>query len=149
MIKPEEKKTPVVAAAAPAAKVEAPKAAAPAVKAEPAKKVEAKKPAAKKPAAKKAAPKVAAKKAAPKAAAKKPAAKKAPAKKAAAPKAAAKTEDVIVLQLGGAEWNVADVKAKVLAAAGKKTAKKVEIYVKPEDGKAYFVVDGKGGAVEL
>lgn len=145
MIKPEEKKTPVVTAAAPAVKVEAPKAAAPAVKAEPAKKVEAKKPA-----AKKAAPKAAAKKAAPKAAAKKPAAKKAPAKKAAAPKAAAaKAEDVVVLQLGGAEWNVADIKAKVLAAAGKKTAKKVEIYVKPEDGKVYFVVDGKGGAVEL
>ena len=54
-----------------------------------------------------------------------------------------------MLQLGGAEWNVADIKAQVLAASGKKTAKKVEIYVKPEDGKAYFVVDGKDGAVDL
>ncbi len=60
-----------------------------------------------------------------------------------------KSEDVVVLQMGGAEWKLADIKAKVLAAAGKKSAKKVEIYVKPEDGKAYFVVDGKDGAVEL
>ena len=139
MTKPEEKKTPVAAPAA--VKAEAPKAAEPAKKAAAPKKAAAKKPAAKKAAA----PKAAAKKAP----AKKAAAKKPAAKKAAAPKAAPKAGEVVVLQLGGAEWNLADVKAKVLAAAGKKTAKAVEIYVKPEDGKAYFVVDGKDGAVEL
>ncbi len=119
----------VAAPAVTAAKVEAPKA--PAVKAEPAKKE---------------APKAAAKKApAKKAAAKKPAAKKAAAKKPAAKKAAAKVEEIVV-QFGGREWNLEEVKAKVAAASGKKNAK---IYIKPEEGKAYFVVGGKDGAVEL
>ncbi len=123
MTKSEEKKTPV-AAEAPAVKAEAP----------------AKKPATKRAAAAKKAP--AAKKTA--------AAKKAPAeKKPATRRASAKAADVVVLQMGGAEWNMADLKAKALAAAGKKSAKKVELYVKPEEGKVYFVVDGQDGAVEL
>ena len=120
----------VAAPAAAPAKVEAPKAA-PA-----AKKPAAKKAAAKKPAAKKAAP-------AKKAAATKPAAKKTTAKKAAPAK---KTEEIFVEYAGGG-WNLADIKAKVAKVA--KGAKSVTIYVKPEDGKAYYVADGKDGAVEL
>ncbi len=133
MNKPEEKKAPVVAAAPAAVKAEAPKAAEPAKKAAP-----AKKPAAKKTTAKKAA---APKKAA---AAQKPAAKKAaPAKKAAA------AEDIFV-EFGGDQWSVAEIKAKVQAALGKKTAKNVAVYVKPEERKAYITVDGEDkGSVEL
>lgn len=135
MLKPVEPKKEAVKAATPAvsaAKVEAPKAA-PAVKAEPAKKEAAKKPAAKKAAA----PKAAAKKApAKKAAAKKPAAKKAPAKKAAP------ATEKIIIQFGGAEWDLADIKAKV----GKKNA---TIYVKPEEGMAYYVAGKDGGSVAL
>ena len=119
----------VAAPAVAPAKVEAPKAA-PAAKKPAAKKAAAKKPAAKKAAAKKAPAK--------KAAAKKPAAKK------AAP--AKKTEEIFVEYAGGG-WNLADIKAKVAKAA--KGAKSVTIYVKPEDGKAYYVADGKDGAVEL
>lgn len=129
-------------------KKEAVKAAAPAVApAEPAAKAEpAKKPAAKKAPAKKAAAKKAA---APKAAAKKaPAAKKTAAKKAPATRRTAtrKTEEIFVEYAGGG-WNLADIKAKVAEAA--KGAKNVTIYVKPEDGKAYYVADGQDGAVEL
>ena len=113
----------VAAPATPAAKVEAPKAA----------------PAAKKPAAKKTAAK--------KPAAKKAAAKKPAAKKAAAPKAAAKKTEEVFVEYAGGGWNLADIKAKVAKAA--KGAKSVTIYVKPEDGKAYYVADGKDGAVEL
>lgn len=109
-----------------AAKVEAPKA----VKAE-APKAAAKKAPAKKPAAKKAP-------------AKKAAAKKAPAKKAAP---AAKAEDIFAVQFAGGEWTMADLKAKAVAASGKKTAKKVAIYVKPEEGKAYCVINDKDEVV--
>lgn len=118
----EEKKTPVV-------KPAEVKAAPAAVKAE----------------APKEAPKAAAKAPAKKAAAKKPAAKKTTAKKATTKKAAAKVEEIVV-QFGGQEWNLDDIKAKVAAASGKKNAK---IYVKPEEGKAYYVVGKKDGAVEL
>lgn len=134
MIKPVEPKKEAVKVEAVPAKVEAPAA----VKAESAKKAAApKKTAAKKAPAKKAA------------APKKAAAKKAPAaKKPAAGKAAKKGEDVIV-QFNGANWSVADVKAKVAAAAGK-GAKNVSIYVNVVEGVAYYTVDGKdGGSVAL
>lgn len=114
-----------------AVKVEAPAAVKPEAAA-PAKKAPAKKPAAKKAPAKKAV------------------AKKAPAKKAApAKEPAAKAGEEFVIQFGGAEWTVADIKAKVLAAAGAKRARNVQVYVKPEDRKAYYVIGKKSGAVEL
>lgn len=113
-----------------AAKVEAPKAAAPAAKAE---------------SAKKEAPKAAAKKAV----AKKAPAKKAPAKKAAAPKAAAAKKVEVLVQGAGGEWKMADIEKKVVAAAGK-SVKNLTIYVKPEEGMAYYVADGEsGGSVQL
>ncbi len=128
------KKEAVKAVAPAAAKVEAPKAAAPAAKAESAKKETVKKAPAKKTAAKK------------------PAAKKAPAKKAAtkktATKAAAKKVEVLV-QGAGKEWKMADIEKKVVAAAGK-GVKNLTVYVKPEEGMAYYVADGEGGgSVEL
>lgn len=122
----EEKKTPVVkpaeVKAAPAVKAEAPKEAPKAAAKAPAKKAAAKKPAAKKPAA-----------------------KKTTAKKATTKKAAVKAEEIVV-QFGGQEWNLDAIKAKVAAASGKKNA---TIYIKPEEGKAYYVVGKKDGAVEL
>ena len=111
-----------------------------------AKKTTAKKTAAKKPAAKKTAAK---KPAAKKTAAKKPAAKKTAAKKTAAKK---KTNNVYV-EFAGNKFNVEKiekaVKADYTKKSGKKTMTSVNIYVKPEDGKAYYVIDRKKGDVAL
>ncbi len=92
-----------------------------------------------------------AKKAAPakKTAAKKPAAKKTAAKKTAAKK---KTNNVYV-EFAGNKFNVEKiqkaVKADYTKKSGKKTMTTVNIYVKPEDGKAYYVIDRKKGDVAL
>ena len=87
-------------------------------------------------------------KAAPKAAEKKPAAKTAE-KKAAAPKAAAAKAPAVkvVLEFQGRQVSADDILAAVMAKAGK--AKTVEVYVKPEDGAAYYVADGEAGKVEF
>lgn len=87
--------------------------------------------------------KVAEKKPAPKKTAK-AAEKKPAAKKPAAPKAAAVK---VVLEYRGRQVNTEDILSAVMAKAGK--AKNVEIYVKPEDGAAYYVADGKNGKVEF
>ena len=103
---------------------------------------EKKAPAAKKPAEKKAA---AAKKPAEKkaAAAKKPAEKKAVAKKPAAKKtAAAAVDSKVVIQAMGSEVNTAELIAKATKASGAKTVKKVDVYVRPEVNKVYYVVNG-------
>lgn len=94
----------------------------------------------KKPAEKKAAP---AKKAA---TAKKPAAKKA-AKKPAAKKVAIAPK-TFVIQAAGNEIAYAEIVKKVNKAV-EAGAKKLEIYVKPEENKAYFVSDKNSGAVDL
>lgn len=104
---------------------------------------EEKKTAAKKPAEKKA---TAAKKPAEKkaAAAKKPAEKKATAaKKPAAKKtAAAAVDSKVVIQAMGSEVNTAELIAKATKASGAKTVKKVDVYVRPEVNKVYYVVNG-------
>lgn len=109
---------------------------------------EAAAPAEEKKAAKKAAaPKKAAatkKAAAPKAAAKKPAAKK-----AAAPRAAKKPAATVYVQYLGAELTTDDIIAKAVADAGAASAKKVDVYVKPEENKVYYVIDGKEGSFFL
>ncbi len=93
-----------------------------------------------------------------KAAAKKEVAKKeaAPAeKKAPAKKAAAKAETVISVQFGGNEVVIATVEEKVKAqvvAEGLKASaiKSLNIYVKPEENAAYYVVNGDvTGRVDL
>lgn len=70
---------------------------------------------------------------------KKPAAKKTATAKAPAVK--------LFVEYQGVQVSQEDIVAAVMAAAGK--AKSVEIYVKPEDGAAYYVADGESGKVEF
>lgn len=82
-----------------------------------------------------------------KAAAPKKSAKKAPAKKKAAEKAAEKVEEVCV-QFEGREVSVKDVveKAKqdyIADGHRESSIKSVRVYIKPEDCKAYYVVNDK------
>ena len=94
-----------------------------------------------------------------KAAAKKPAVKKAATKKTAekkataakAPKAAAKTAAVkVVLEYKGLQISQDDIVAAVKADWKGAAIKTLEIYVKPEDAAAYYVVNGnEGGKVTL
>ena len=97
-----------------------------------------------------------------KAPAKKEAVKKAPAKKAAttekkapAKKAAAKAETVITLEFGEYTANMATVEEKVKAqfvADGNKESaiKSLNIYVKPFENSAYYVINGDvTGRVDL
>lgn len=84
----------------------------------------------------------------------KTAAKKTTAKASAKPvKAAADKKVNTFLQFGGHEYDVDEVIEKVKAAAaadtGKKTFKSLDIYVKPEENVAYYVVNGKPGSVQL
>lgn len=67
---------------------------------------------------------------------------------------AAKTEE-IYLQAGGVEWNVTDCKERAVAAfvaEGHKASavKKLAVYLKPEEGKAYYVInDSENGSIDL
>ena len=121
-----------------------------AVKAEPAKAVEAAKNVEKKTEEKKA---VAKAEPAKKEAAKKPAAKKAAPKKAAAKKEEMKPE--IYVQFANQESVLADVVEKVknqFVAEGNKASsiKTLQVYLKPEDYSAYYVINGKvDGRVDL
>ena len=82
-------------------------------------------------------------------------AKKAPAKKAPAKKAAAKAETVITLEFGDYTAVMANVEEKVKAqyvAEGHKASsiKSLNIYVKPFENAAYYVVNGDvTGRVDL
>lgn len=69
-------------------------------------------------------------------AAKKPAAKKPAAKKPAAP------ESKVVVQFGGSEVNTDELIEKAKIASEVKSIKKVDVYVKPEVNKVYYVVNG-------
>ncbi len=90
----------------------------------------------------------------PKASAKKPAVKKAAAKKEPAAKKAAapRAGEEIIIQAGGGEWSVADLKAKALAAnaaAGHRATKNMVFYVKPEERKVYYVAGKNTGSVDF
>ena len=129
-----EKKV-VETAAAPVEEKKAPEKKAPAKKAPAAKAAAAKKPAEKKAVAKKPAAK--------KPAAKKPAAKKPAAKKPAAKKtAAAAVDSKVVIQAMGSEVSTADLIAKATKASGVKKADKVDIYIRPDVNRVYYVVNG-------
>ena len=84
-----------------------------------------------------------------------PVVEKAPAKKAPAKKAAAKAETVITLEFGDYTAVMADLEAKVKAqivAEGVKASaiKSLNIYLKPFENKAYYVVNGDvTGSVEM
>ncbi|MCI5794462.1 MAG: DUF6465 family protein [Ruminococcus sp.] len=67
---------------------------------------------------------------------KKPAAKKPAAKKPAAP------ESKVVVQFGGSEVNTDELVEKAKIASEIKSIKKVDVYVKPEVNKVYYVVNG-------
>ncbi len=67
---------------------------------------------------------------------KKPAAKKPAAKKPAAP------ESKVVVQFGGSEVNTDELVEKAKIASEVKSIKKVDVYVKPEVNKVYYVVNG-------
>lgn len=80
--------------------------------------------------------------------------KKAPAKKPArkaAPARAKKTEPVVILQYDNNDYPVADIQAKAEAAFkeenGRKAISEMNLYIKPEEGKAYYVV--KSGKTEI
>ena len=70
---------------------------------------------------------------------KKPAAKKTTATKATMPK--------VFVEYQGIQVSLDDILAAVQAAAGK--AKTIEVYVKPEDGAAYYVAGEESGKVEF
>ncbi|WP_294752035.1 DUF6465 family protein [uncultured Ruminococcus sp.] len=129
-----EKKV-VDTAAAPVEEKKAPAAKAAAAKKPAEKKAVAKKPAAKKAPAKKPAAKKPAEK---KAVAKKPAAKKPAAKKTAA----AAVDSKVVIQAMGSEVSTADLIAKATKASGVKKADKVDIYIRPDVNRVYYVVNG-------
>ena len=70
-------------------------------------------------------------------------------------KAAVQKVEEVYLQAGGCEWNVSDCKERAVAAFvadGHKASsvKKLVICLKPEEGKAYYVInDSENGSVEL
>ena len=80
--------------------------------------------------------------------------KKAAAAKKTPAKTAKKVEE-IYLQAGGAEWNVSECRERAVAAFVEKghrasSVKKLVIYLKPEEGKAYYVVnDDESGSFDL
>ena len=134
-----------VKTAAPVAPAPAPVAPAPAAPAE--KKEAEKKPVEKKPVEKKPIEKKPAEK---KPVEKKPVAK---AEKPAVKKASAKAEK-LVIQFADKEYDYADIIEKCKAAYKgdtKKQIKTIDVYVKPEESKAYYVVNGKaeGAFIEL
>lgn len=68
--------------------------------------------------------------------------------------AAKKIEEVYV-QFGGMEWNLDQLKAQAkeayVAEGGKASGiKQLNLYVKPEEGKAYYVINGsQAGSIAL
>lgn len=76
-----------------------------------------------------------------------------------AKKTTSEVKPSVFVQYQGMEYSDADIMSKVVAAweaEGKKASaiKRVKLYVKPEDGKAYYVINerlknGSTGAVEL
>ena len=81
------------------------------------------------------------------------------AKKATAKKSTVEVKADVFVQFGGQEFSEKEIMSKVLEAweaEGKKPAaiKRAKLYVKPEDGKAYYVINeglktGSTGAVDL
>ncbi len=59
----------------------------------------------------------------------------------------------VFVQYAGREYNsdeiLAKIKETILAETGKKTFKSLDVYIKPEDSVAYYVVNGKPGSISL
>lgn len=81
--------------------------------------------------------------------------KTAKAKKQPAAKAAPQKTEELFVQFGSGEWNISELAERAKAAylaEGHRAAsiKKFCLYIKPEDGKAYYVVNDKAaGSIEL
>lgn len=77
--------------------------------------------------------------------AEKPAAKKAAAPKTAKPATAKKTESTVnvYIQQNGAEITTAALIEKAKADAAVKSAKNIDIYIRPEINTVYYVIDGE------
>lgn len=90
---------------------------------------------------------------------KKPAAKKAPAKKEEAPaekavkKAPEKDTAKLFIEFGGNKFAADEIVEKCKAAYkadnSRKQVRSIEVYVKPEDNKAYYVVNGKADGLYI
>lgn len=90
---------------------------------------------------------------------KKPAAKKAPAKKEEAPaekavkKAPEKNTAKLFIEFGGNKFAADEIVEKCKAAYkadnSRKQVRSIEVYVKPEDNKAYYVVNGKADGLYI
>ncbi len=65
--------------------------------------------------------------------------------KKVAEKKAAKAKAVVKVQFAGSEFDVAEIVNKAVALAGKE----VQVYIKPEDGKVYFVSAENSGDFDL
>lgn len=84
-----------------------------------------------------------------------PAVETAAPKKPAAKKPAVEKVEELYLQAGGCEWNVSDCKERAVAAyvaEGHRASsvKKLVMYLKPEEGKAYYVInDSENGSIDL
>lgn len=68
---------------------------------------------------------------------------------------APRVEEIYLQMNDGAEWNIADCKARAIAAYvaeghRESSVKKLVIYLKPEEGKAYYVINDRlNGSVDL
>lgn len=51
----------------------------------------------------------------------------------------------VVIEYQGKQYDQDKVVKKVKAACGKKSAKNLAVYIKPEEDAAYYVCDGNGG----
>ena len=86
---------------------------------------------------------------------KKPAAKKAPAKKEEAPaeKSVKKDTAKLFIEFGGNKFAADEIVEKCKAAYkadnSRKQVRSIEVYVKPEDNKAYYVVNGKADGLYI
>ena len=75
--------------------------------------------------------------------------------KETAAKKTQKIEETVYLQAGGSEWDISDCKERAVAAfvaEGHKASavKKLAVYLKPEEGKAYYVInDSENGSISL
>ena len=84
-----------------------------------------------------------------------PAPKKAAARKKAAPKVAAEKAEEVYVHFGDGDWKTADLVQRVkdaFVAEGHRAAniRKLALYIKPEERKAYYVINDKvSGSVDL
>ena len=76
-----------------------------------------------------------------------------PAPKKTAPRKPAAPKECVHVQFSGSDWMVADLieQAKAAyAAENTEAVKEIELYVKPEENKAYYVINGGvSGSIEL